>query len=192
MNCNIEKEYKILVTKEQFIRILQDYPQAEFKKQVNTYYDTDDLAIRHAHGAMRIRTIDHHFLFTLKLHTKAGVEEYEKYVETNDPIVFKDQEIAALLKAIPVLSELKRITELTTYRAMIFTGDAELCFDVNRYGSCEDYEIEYEYKRPHDGPNVFNKILAKVNLTYTKNCHSKIRRAFDAHFTLCSDKDDIQ
>ena len=40
MNLHFEKEFKILLNKEQFITLLNEYPQAEFKKQVNTYYDT--------------------------------------------------------------------------------------------------------------------------------------------------------
>ncbi len=189
MNCNIEKEYKILVTKEQFHRLLQDYPHARFKKQVNTYYDTDTLSIRHAHGAMRIRTINDRYLFTLKRHTKLGVEEYEKYVEKNDPTIFDDPEISSLLKSLSICGEIKRITELTTYRAMIYTGDAELCFDENHYGSCEDFELEYEYKKNHDGLIIWNEILARVDLVYTKNCPSKIKRAFDAYYSSCKDKE---
>lgn len=190
MNYNIEKEYKILVTKEQFVRLLQDYPQAKFKKQINTYYDTADLAIRRAHCAMRIRTLDGRYLFTLKRHTPDGVEEHEKYVVNNHPSVFDDEEMIALFNSIPINAPLKKITELTTYRAVIFTGVAELCFDYNRYGGNEDYEIEYEYKKPHDGRTVFNEILAKVNLHYTKNGKSKIQRAFDAHFAQHSCEDD--
>lgn len=182
MNVNIEKEYKILVTKEQFVRLLQEYPQAAFKKQVNTYYDTANLAIRRAHGAMRIRTLEDRFLFTLKRHSAEGVMEYEKDVPANDISAFSDAEIRALLQSISIQGPIQKITELTTYRAVIDTGNAELCFDYNRYGDHEDYEIEYEYKQEHDGLSVFNAILAKAQLTYTKKAKSKIQRALDAYF----------
>ena len=45
MNLHFEKEFKILLSKEQFITLLKQFPQAVFKKQVNTYYDTADLTI---------------------------------------------------------------------------------------------------------------------------------------------------
>lgn len=171
------------------MRLLKNYPDAVFKTQVNTYYDTDELAIRKAKGAMRIRTIDDRFLFTLKRHTDSGVAEYEKFVMANDLSVFDDEEIKTLLDSIPITGSLKKITVLTTDRAMIFLDHAELCFDVNHYGDRVDYEIEYEYKQPHDGRTVFNEILACADLVYTKNCASKIKRAFDAHFVSLNHKE---
>ena len=57
MENYIERELKILISKEQFQKILNSY---EFKKpiiQTNTYYDTNDQKIKHMNGALRIRTI---------------------------------------------------------------------------------------------------------------------------------------
>jgi len=178
MKPNIEKEYKILVTQEQFEKLLQDYPQAIFHKQMNTYYDTKDHAIRKAHCAMRIREVDQIYLFTLKKHTKEGVMEYETKVAENDPVIFKQPEIKALLDEISIKDPIQKITTLTTYRAVIDTGNAELCFDYNEYGNRKDFEIEYEYKKDHDGKTAFNQILSSVGLVYHKNCTSKIKRAF--------------
>lgn len=179
MNKNIEKEYKILVTQEQFTKLLEDYPNAVFQKQVNTYYDTKAFTIQKAYGAMRIREVNKRFLFTLKQHTHEGLMEHELYVKENNVSVFQNEEIKALLASLDIHDSIIPITTLTTYRAMIDTGVAELCFDYNEYGSIKDYEIEYEYKKPHDGRTIFNQILSKVNLYYEKNCTSKIQRALD-------------
>ena len=67
-----------------------------------------------------------------------------------------------------------------TKRAVVETENAELCFDISTYGSHTDYEIEYEYKQPHDGLSVFQKLLSHVQLVYEKNCTSKIQRALQA------------
>lgn len=176
---NIEKEYKILVSQNQFTELLKEYPQAVFHKQVNTYYDTPQLDIRKVRGAMRIREVGKRFLFTLKLHGKNGVEEYETEVRENSVTALDTPEIKTLLQQISISDTIMEITRLTTYRAIIDTGDAELCFDYNEYGNQKDFEIEYEYKRPHKGKIVFNRILQKVGLTYHKNCPSKIKRALD-------------
>lgn len=179
MNKNIEKEYKILVTQEQFEELLKEYPEAVFQKQVNTYYDTKDFTIRNNHGAMRIREVKDTCIFTLKKHTSEGVLEYEIVVNENSIAVFEQDEIKELLSSLDVHDTIIPLTTLTTYRAMIDTGYAELCFDYNEYGSIKDYEIEYEYKKAHDGRSIFNQLLSKVNLHYEKNCTSKIQRALD-------------
>lgn len=179
MRMNIEKEYKILVNQNQFTELLKEFPQATFRKQVNTYYDTQHLDIRKVRGAMRIREVGNRFLFTLKLHGDQGVEEYETYVKENSVTALNTPEICDLLHKISVTDPIMEITRLTTYRAIIDTGDAELCFDYNEYGGHEDFEIEYEYKRPHEGKAIFNQILQKVGLTYHKNCPSKLKRALD-------------
>lgn len=180
MNKNIEKEYKILVTKEDFYTLLKKYPEAVFKEQINTYYDTKNMDIRKAHGAMRIRRCDDCFIFTLKMHSKEGLLEFEKEVKENSAAVFLDSEIQALLSSYGISGSIHPLTTLTTQRAMIKTGLAELCFDISTYNGFTDYEIEYEYKQEHDGLRVFNEILQAVHLTYEKNCTSKIKRALQS------------
>lgn len=179
MNKNIEKEYKILVSKEQFQTLLNEYPKAVFKEQINTYYDSVDFMIREAHGAMRIRYIDNAYIFTLKMHSSKGLLEFEKEVEQNDSSIFQASEIKSLLDSYHLTGPFQQITELKTQRAMIETEFAELCFDISEYNGHKDYEIEYEYKKEHDGFTVFNHLLRKIHLTYTKNCDSKIKRAMD-------------
>lgn len=181
MNLHFEKEFKILLNKEQFITLLNEYPQAEFKKQVNTYYDTKDFYIRNHIGAMRIREINHHFIFTLKHRYQDGVQEYEVNVSKNSPAVFETEEISSLLKSLHINQPIIEIASLTTYRALIPLTDAELCFDYSEYNGTCDFEIEYEYLRPHDGLSVFNEILAIVNVKYEKNCKAKIQRALERH-----------
>lgn len=177
MNKNIEKEYKILVSEDQFYTLLKEYPQAVFKEQINTYYDTEDFMIRKAHGAMRIRYIDNIYIFTLKMHSPEGLLEFEKEVAQNDVAMFEIPEIKELLESYQLRGPFHRITELKTQRAMIETGLAELCFDISDYNGIRDFEIEYEYKKAHDGRTIFNDILSKVGLTYIENCSSKIKRA---------------
>ncbi len=180
MNLHFEKEFKILLNKDQFITLLKQYPKAEFKKQVNTYYDTKDFYIRNHIGAMRIREIDHQFIFTLKHRCQDGVQEYEVNVSENSTTVFETEEISSLLNSLHIDQPITKIASLTTYRALIPLGDAELCFDYSEYNGMCDFEIEYEYLRPHDGLAVFNEILAVVNVRYEKNCKAKIQRALES------------
>lgn len=184
MKQHFEKEFKILLSKEQFTALLKQFPQAEFKKQINTYYDTEDFRIRKKVGAMRIREIDHHFIFTLKQRCQDGAQEHECMVTENSPAVFESEELHSLLTSLDIDQPIIKIASLTTYRALIRLTDAELCFDYNEYNGKADYEIEYEFLRPHDGLTVFNQLLATVDAKYEKNCMAKIKRAI-----LSRDKD---
>lgn len=177
MDKNIEKEYKILLTKQEFENLLSFYEPLTFKKQVNVYYDTHDNKIRSLGGAMRIRTKEGHHTFTLKMFSEEGLQEFECSVDENDISALNCKEIMRLLENYDVQAPFQKIASLTTKRAVFETKQAELCFDISEYNNTIDYEIEYEYKEDHDGLTLFNEILSKINARYDKNCSSKIARA---------------
>ncbi len=178
MNKNIEIELKILVEKEKFYELLNLYPDISFKKQVNVYYDTLDYQILKKHGAMRIRTKDTH-TFTFKNGTSNGLEEYECIVSENSISALNTSEITEFLNSHNIYGPFQEISTLSTYRGIVETENAEICFDINEYNGITDYEIEYEYKNNHDGVKCFNKILENVNIKYNYNCLSKIQRAIE-------------
>lgn len=180
MNKNIEKEYKVLVSKEQFDTLLKSYPNITFIQQMNTYYDTLHMDIRNQKGAMRIRQIDDSYIFTLKMHNANDLLEFEKEVKGNALEYLNDPEITTLLSHYDIAAPFQRLTSLSTNRAVFDTGYAELCFDISTYNNQTDYEIEYEYKKEHDGLQAFQTILEPINMVYKKNCKSKIKRALDS------------
>ncbi|MGN1343405.1 MAG: CYTH domain-containing protein [Traorella sp.] len=177
---NIEIEFKILVNKEKFEELSNLYPNKQFIKQVNTYYDTKNYDLRKKHCAMRIREKENTYMITLKVPTTKGHEEFECFVDRNNPEVFKSSDISIVLHQLGIFEDVEVIGECTTNRAIVKTDKAELCFDINEYNSITDYEIEYEQTCDHDGISEFNKILSKVDLRYEKNCASKIRRTLDS------------
>lgn len=177
MNKNIEKELKILISKEKFNKLVNKYEPLQFKTQINTYYDTFNNDIRNKKGAMRIRTIDSTYIFTLKIHSDDGLLEYECIVENDSLSVFKKKEIVDLLSKYDIKPPFHKIAQLKTRRAIFENEFAELCFDENFYNDTIDYEIEYEYKKEHDGVYAFNQILDYISIKYEKNCISKIQRA---------------
>lgn len=180
MNENLEIEYKVLLTKEQFDTLVSQYDDVHFIRQVNTYYDTKDLDIRKNYGSMRIREKEGKFIFTLKKHTTDGLLEFEKLVPSNDVSAFDDLEIKQLFMDMGIHDPIVMLTSLTTDRAVIFNGYAEICLDHNFYNGKEDYEIEYEYKKDHDGKKMFQAILDTINVQYDHNCVSKSKRALSS------------
>lgn len=179
MNKNIEKELKVLVDKKQFTLLCKQYEPLTFIKQINQYYDTNDDAIKKKKGAMRIRTKQGKHIFTLKIQEGKNLLEFECEVKENSLKALNNKEIISLLESYQIRPPFKQTVSLTTHRAVLESEDAQLCFDENFYNQQTDYEIEYEYKKEHDGVKVFNEILSKVNVTYVKNCSSKITRAMN-------------
>lgn len=175
MDKHLEIEYKILVNESQFYELLKDYPNLKFIKQTNYYYDNINNDLRNNKIAMRIRDKGE-LIYTLKNPCEHGVEEYECIVNSNDPKIFDEEPIKSVLNKFNINGPFICLGALVTYRAMYICDDYELCFDINEYNNYKDYEIEYEYKREHDGLTNFNQILSKVNLTYKRNCASKIKR----------------
>mgnify|MGYP003296204767 CR=1 FL=1 len=177
MDNNIEKELKILVSKEQFYALKEEYDPLHFETQINVYFDSEDKIIEKKHGAMRIRTKNNTHIFTLKMHSEEGLREHECYVDNRDVASLNRKEIIDLLNSYEISGPFVSTATLKTERAVYENEFAELCFDINYYDDCIDYEIEYEYRKEHDGIKAFNTILNKVNLVYTSNCKSKIQRA---------------
>ncbi|OCN05733.1 hypothetical protein A4S06_07620 [Erysipelotrichaceae bacterium MTC7] len=177
MKTHIEKEYKILVSKEQFDQLITNYPEIDFITQTNYYYDNESYEIMKQKGAMRIRESAGTKLFTLKEIKDDNLIEYEQIVEQVDPAVFDDAQIKKVLAKFHLEGPFVQVASLTTKRAMFIGDGYELCFDINTYGDKTDYEIEYEYTHEHDGLTNFNSILAKVGLIYKQNAPAKIVRA---------------
>lgn len=176
MNSNIETELKVLVNKDEFNMLKSNY-DLTFIKQINTYFDTRDFQLRKQGCAMRIRERENQFLFTLKTPDVNGHVEHECIVNGKGVEALQDERILALLKELHLTGEFVVIGELVTQRGVVQLESAELCFDINEYNNTVDYEIEYEYKFPHDGRTVFNEILKPIHKTYIQNCKSKIARA---------------
>ena len=175
---NIEKEYKVLLTEFQYQQLVSLLSPNQPVKQTNYYYDTVDHQIQNKKGAMRIREKDGKYIFTLKIRkSDDSLFEYEKIVQANDPSVFFDNDIIQLLNKYGLSGPFQQIGYMTTYRSLCIRENAEICLDRNIYKNKTDYEIEYEYKKEHDGLSIFEAILHKVGLHYEKNCASKIARA---------------
>lgn len=179
MYNQIEKELKILVTKDEFEKILNSYEFSDAWAQTNTYYDTKEQYVRSLNGACRIRTIGDKKIFTLKIRISPDAHiELEKEVGVNTMAEITDSEVLGWFEKYEIpQNELEPIISFTTQRRLADLENAELCADLTTFASCQDYEIEYEYKNNHDGVTEFNKILSIIGKVYEKNCPSKIARA---------------
>ena len=178
MYNNIERELKVLITKEIFNKILISYDFHNPITQTNTYYDDDQHSIKNQKGAMRIRTIGEKNIFTLKIKKDDYTHyEYEKEINTNKIEDIKDPEILRWKNQFNIPENVNKIAEFTTKRYTYEFENGELCLDETKYPNHTDYEIEYEYNKNHDGITFFNSVLKPFHIQWKKNCPSKIARA---------------
>jgi uncharacterized protein YjbK len=175
MEPNVETECKMLVSRQQFDRLIAHYQPVEFVRQDNVYYVSPDPA----HLAFRTRQREGKTLFTLKRKADGRTYEYEKCLAVPPG---QDEDVVNTLSRLGIDPPYRIMGRLTTYRAMIRTGQAELCFDINLYHDKLDYELEYEVKQPHDYLRAFADILAQAGLTYVPNPRSKYQRCMESLF----------
>lgn len=176
MNQNLEIEYKMLVTREEFETLLKHCQTDGVREQLNVYYDcTPSSTLRHV--AMRIRDVDGHHWFTLKAPQPKGVLEYEMEIAENSPEVLDNEEIRCLFQQLKLTLPVHECGRMRTRRHWKETPWGELCLDHSLINGRDDYEIEFEISGdPDTGKAYFLGLLAECGLTYRENNRSKYAR----------------
>lgn len=169
MKPKIEDELKMLLSYEQFRSLVNFYKPEAFNRQCNNYYASASADSYF----FRIREINGTRLFTLKSYQDGRLYEYEKELQSD---LYEDEDILQVLKKFNVPDDCHSIGKLVTYRSIINTGYAELCFDINIYNGTIDYEVEYEVQKEHDSKKAFSDILKAADIDFVENKVSKYKR----------------
>ena len=185
----IEKEFKNLLTKEQYEAIAGDY-QSVFTKdvtQTNSYYDYEGL-LQQNKMALRIRIVEGKETgeITLKIpQSSLEVLEYTEVLPVDILNAYNHDKQFALPTSLQETLENKGITLqtvnqtalLTTHRLEGALSENEwLVLDESHYNGKVDYETEMEVRSLELGEPVFLGILAKYNIL-RRQAESKIKRA---------------
>ena len=185
----IEKEFKNLLTKEQYEAIAGDY-QSVFTKdvtQTNSYYDYEGLLQQHK-MALRIRIVEGKETgeITLKIpQSSLEVLEYTEVLPVDILNAYNHDKQFRLPTSLQETLENKGITLqtvnqtalLTTHRLEGALSENEwLVLDESHYNGKVDYEMEMEVRSLELGEPVFLGILAKYNIE-RRQAESKIKRA---------------
>lgn len=181
MNKHIEIEYKILLTKEIFHKILESYSHDDGYSQTNYYFSHP--SFQQKRYMLRIRKKNNTYELTLK-------RPYQgEKLEINVPLTKKEKdafmhhenisnEIIDFLKSENIfIEDLQQDFSLTTYRYDIPLVEGILSLDINTYLNQKDYELEFEVYDKIEGYQKFLEIIKPFHLQYTHNCLSKVARA---------------
>ena len=188
MSTNIEIESKVLLTKDDFEKVLDALRADRYKriKQVNHYIDSEDQVLRRLGCALRIREKDD-FVLTLKAPLSEGLLEksqtiswrqYDRLAKNN---IFPDGDIKNFLEILGIkIEDLKILTSLTTDRIEIPYKEGLLSLDTNVYSGNTDYELEMEQPSIQYAEECLQEICALANVPCVFNTFSKQARAMNA------------
>jgi uncharacterized protein YjbK len=185
MTQEIEIEFKNLLTKQEYLHLLEHLPFPEDgQKQVNYYFETEDFKLRQKHSALRIREKNEMFQLTLKepyqqglleTHDSLSSEEATQWLQGN-PIP-KEATTKQLLQLGITVAELKLFGSLTTIRREYKQDDLIFVLDQSFYHDQVDYELEIEATNHEIGQQAINKLLNEWKIT-KRDTPNKIARFF--------------
>ena len=185
----IEKEFKNLLTKEQYDSLVEDYKDVFTKDvtQTNSYYDYNGLLQEHK-IALRIRIVEGKETGEITLKIPQSSLEVLEFTEVlpvellnqfnNDKQFTLPPSIQkALEKEGILLQTVMQTALLTTHRLEGALSENEwLVLDESHYNGKVDFEMEMEVRSLELGEPVFLGILAKYNIE-RRQAESKIKRA---------------
>jgi len=172
MNTNLEIEYKTLLTKQEFERILAYFNEYKLINQTNYYYQSTNSLNKKV--AARIRQINTSFELTFKIKQDKGKLEVNFNVPSNSIEHFYRNDVQEFLKSHGYNRQWVFIGELHTTRHLIDEEYGELCIDHNVYLQTEDYELEFEVKNEYENL-AYARFIQILNQFSIKNIKAKAK-----------------
>ena len=188
MSTNIEIEAKVLLSKEDFEKVLSFLSTETCKRitQTNHYIDSEDEILRTYGFGLRIREKDD-FTLTLKSPLAEGTleknqtitwKQYENLLHRHE---FPHGDIKDFLEMLGIdVSQLRILTSLTTVRIVAGFLDDEVVLDKNSSDDTVDYEIEAESTSIQLAEDTLKKLCDLAQVPFTPNKLSKHARAMNA------------
>ncbi|MGM8212679.1 CYTH domain-containing protein [Virgibacillus sp. W0430] len=188
MSQEIEIEYKVLLTKQEYTRLLKALPfNNESLKQTNYYFETSPLSLKDKGCALRIREKNNTFCLTLKEPHSEGI------LETHDELTEKEacswlanninknkHTIQRLIAKGVNVESLNYYGKLITERRQFQQEDIVYVLDYSTYNGYSDYELEIEAPNKEVGITAFQKIITDYSII-GKKTPNKIARFFQTY-----------
>ena len=180
-----EIEFKSLLTKDEYLKLMEKFKGNRTNVQTNHYFDTTRFSLKAIDASLRVRERED---FEMTLKVKKGYslientvpvtkEEFEELKKTG---VVTNPEMASLLSSIIGNQKVENFLSLQTYRMYLPYGNGILFIDKSKYLGFVDYELEYEAKSYHQGKQEFIELINALQIQYKKS-DKKIARAFNAY-----------
>ena len=181
----IENEFKIMLSQEQYEKLLAMYEWDEVIIQTNHYFDNKELLLAGRGITCRVREIDGEYFLQMKFPPAENSAEYSR-MELEKPL----DHLPDLMKAedLPLpnghdkLPDVKRVGALKTTRNVHRFEGGEIDLDKSEYFGKIDYEIEIEFTDENSARKVLDEIKTKLDIKPNSLvCTGKIHRFIDAY-----------
>lgn len=191
MATNIEIEAKVLITKDEYDKLMSIYEDKatdEFD-QTNYYIESKDFDLKKLGVGLRIRKKARSYHLTIKaplseglLEKKASITQ-EQYETFKTKGIFPDcdiKEYVLMLGFDP--KDLKIISSLKTHRIEIPLEEGKhiLSIDKNDYNKITDYELEMNSNSLARAKDKLKEICEENGITYKDNRRSKQTRCLES------------
>lgn len=174
----LEEEFKIMLTKEQYEKLLKLYDFREIT-QTNHYYDTSEIGepeMSARHITVRVRELDGKFYLQMKLPTEVAYARKELSEELD---CLPEEIGGARLSKLSgeECPDVRRLGSLKTTRNIFGFDGGEIDLDKSEYFGKTDYELEIEFTDKSAAEKILGEIKSALNITQTENvCEGKVRR----------------
>lgn len=189
MSNNIEIEAKVLLSKEDYLKVKKSLSLRECDSfvQTNHYIDSKARDLKTNGIALRIREKKDEVVLTLKTPLAEGLleknqtiteEEGRKMIEEG---VFPKGHIADFLEILDIdIDTLEVLASLVTKRFEENYKTGKLALDENTFCDQVDYELEMEDSSISNAHTLIKEILSPLGIKYEYNTLSKQARAINA------------
>lgn len=178
----LEIEYKTLLEKAEYLKLLAVFSDTQPILQTNFYIDTPYWDLKEHRFSLRIRLLSDKGELTLKCPQDVGNMEYNQLLsldETHQLIndfQLPEGHIRDLISETNIpISELKIWGHLTTKRYEKEVSFGLMALDENDYNGQKDYELEVEVNDAEEGKISFDYFLKKHSIKF-KYASSKVAR----------------
>ncbi|MGD9604725.1 MAG: CYTH domain-containing protein [Bacilli bacterium] len=188
MHTNTEVEFKTLLSKEEYGRLIELFKGNRSDFQTNHYFDTPRFSLKALDASLRVRERDDLEL-TLKRKKGYSMQEYtipidaDTFKEIRTTGVVPESDIKNELISLIGSQKLVNFLSLSTLRMYMPYKTGVLFIDKSDYLGTTDYELEYEAKTYSGGKKEFIQIINELEIQYRKS-DKKIRRAYNAYKRL--------
>lgn len=185
MQKSIEVEFKTLLSKEEYDRLMDKFKGNRMDLQTNHYFDTSRFSLKAIDASLRVRERDS---LELTLKRKKGyiIQEFnlpitkEVFEEIKESGVLPEGELKNELTALIGDQKINNFLSLSTLRMFFAFNNGVLFIDKSQYLGITDYELEYEAKSYYSGKKEFVQIIGELELRYRKS-EKKVKRAYNAY-----------
>ncbi len=185
---NIEIEAKVLLSKKDYQKLLENLPfEEKVKIQKNYFLDSPDRIMKKYGMTMRLRQREGQNKLTMKAPLAEGLldksqslsdSEADSLIQNN---LFPRGDIQDFLDILHIdVSKFLILAELTTERQECTYDGFEINISKNIYSDCVDYELECDSDSVSNSQNTLREICNRYHIEYKINTLSKETRAINA------------